>query len=366
MKYFTRIYIVFTSAVLLAGCAKEHAPNLDAQYQNADTITRFINPIKKSALDPYVTFKDGFYYYMSTGSNYLTLSRLREMIFLDQAYSKTIYTPPADSAFNTNVSKPEIHFLDGKWYVYFSADNGQPINRRIYAIENNSIDPLLGNWEFKGKVADPAADFVATDGSVLEYDGQLYFLWSGFKTTPTSETTIERGLYIAKMKNPYTLEGGRVLISDPTKSWERDQYIEDGKTFRVAIDQNPQVIKNSAGDVFISFTAGPCQTDNISLGLLSLKSGADPMIASNWVKSSLPVFSSSRDAYGPAFNGFFKSADGKEDWIIYNANLLPGQGCGTTRSPRIQKFSWNSDGTPNFGTPAGTTLGTDSLSRPSK
>ncbi|MDR3734590.1 MAG: family 43 glycosylhydrolase [Acidobacteriaceae bacterium] len=50
-------------------------------------------------------------------------------------------------------------------------------------------------------------------------------------------------------------------------------------------------------------------------------------------------------------NGFFKSLDGKEDWIIYHANSAPGQGCGATRSPRIQRFTWNPDGTPNFGIP---------------
>jgi len=33
------------------------------------------------------------------------------------------------------------------------------------------------------------------------------------------------------------------------------------------------------------------------------------------------------------------------------ANPEPGEGCGNFRSPRIQRFTWNVDGTPNFGTP---------------
>jgi len=73
------------------------------------------------------------------------------------------------------------------------------------------------------------------------------------------------------------------------------------------------------------------------------------------IQSSLP----SRDlkkalcpgAYAPGHNGFFKSRDGKEDWIIYHANSLPNQGCGNARNPRMQKFTWNADGTPNFGEP---------------
>ncbi|HEU5087947.1 MAG TPA: family 43 glycosylhydrolase, partial [Roseiflexaceae bacterium] len=47
----------------------------------------------------------------------------------------------------------------------------------------------------------------------------------------------------------------------------------------------------------------------------------------------------------------FKSPDGREDWIIYHANRLPTEGCTGTRITRAQPFTWNSDGTPNFGTP---------------
>ncbi|MEJ7661106.1 MAG: family 43 glycosylhydrolase [Hymenobacter sp.] len=57
------------------------------------------------------------------------------------------------------------------------------------------------------------------------------------------------------------------------------------------------------------------------------------------------------EAYGPGHNGFFKSKDGSEDWLVYHANNLVGQGCGDSRNPRIQKFTWNADDTPNFGTP---------------
>jgi GH43 family beta-xylosidase len=55
--------------------------------------------------------------------------------------------------------------------------------------------------------------------------------------------------------------------------------------------------------------------------------------------------------YAPGHNSFFKSPDGKEDWILYHANSLPGQGCGGFRSPRAQKFSWDKNGFPVFGIP---------------
>src|SRR4029079_7651624 len=94
-------------------------------------------------------------------------------------------------------------------------------------------------------------------------------------------------------------------------------------------------------------------TDDYALGMLTLADGADPLVAANWTKSATPVFTKnpSNSACVPGHNSFFKSVDGTEDWILYHANSSAGQGCGDTRNPRIQKFTWNADGTPNFGEP---------------
>lgn len=66
--------------------------------------------------------------------------------------------------------------------------------------------------------------------------------------------------------------------------------------------------------------------------------------------------------FAPGHNSFFKSPDEKEDWILYHANAHKGEGCGWHRSPRAQKFTWNTDGTPNFGEPvkAGVSINTPS------
>ena len=55
--------------------------------------------------------------------------------------------------------------------------------------------------------------------------------------------------------------------------------------------------------------------------------------------------------YGPGHHSFFTSPDGTETWIAYHANSSPSQGCGTTRTTRVQKISWNADGTPDLGVP---------------
>ncbi|WP_166427594.1 RICIN domain-containing protein [Nonomuraea mesophila] len=60
----------------------------------------------------------------------------------------------------------------------------------------------------------------------------------------------------------------------------------------------------------------------------------------------------------PGAASFVKSPDNTETWVVYHANSSAGQGCGTTRTTRAQKISFNSDGSPNLGVPVrtGTTI----------
>jgi len=87
--------------------------------------------------------------------------------------------------------------------------------------------------------------------------------------------------------------------------------------------------------------------------MLETSVGANLLNPKSWHKAPRPVFSSlpAAHAYGAGHNSFFKSPDGREDWILYHANPEPHQGCDGHRSPRAQPFTWNSDGTPNFGVP---------------
>ena len=85
---------------------------------------------------------------------------------LKTAEQKTIFTPPQGTAYSKEIWAPEIHFINGKWYAYFAADDGNNNNHRMYVLENTSADPMQGEWIFKGKVADPS-DKWAIDGDVF-------------------------------------------------------------------------------------------------------------------------------------------------------------------------------------------------------
>jgi len=311
----------------------------------------FTNPLLTSGPDPWVIKKDNFYYYTHTLGNRIAIWKTQKMSDLKNASAQTIWSAPSTGANSKDIWAPEIHFINNKWYAYYAADDGTNANHRMYVLENTSPDPLTGTWESKGKISDVTNKW-AIDGTVFDYNGQLYFIWSGWE----GDVDGRQDIYIAKMTDPLTIEGSRVMISTPTYDWE--------KIGTPDVNEGPEILKNTNGKIFLTYSASGCWNDDYALGMLTLKDGGNPLVAGDWTKTPTPVFTknTSGSAYGPGHNSFFKSVDGTENWILYHANLSSGQGCGDTRNPRIQKFTWNADGTPNFGQPVAAGL---SVTKPS-
>lgn len=325
--------------------------------QGTESDVSFTNPLLPSGADPYSTFKDGWYYYTNTTPNKLVIWKTRNLADLKTAEKKTIWEA-APNDMNA-IWAPEIHYIKGKWYMYFAGVMGKSKNHRMYVLENASQDPLQGDWVMKGKVADPS-DKWAIDGNVFTHRGQLYMMWSGWE----GDVNIQQNIYIAKMKNPWTITGNRVKISSPEFDWEKHGDLgEKSDPPHVNVNEGPQILIKGK-KMFVIYSASGCWTDFYALGMLSADASADPLDAKSWIKSPQPVFKQSPEngVYAPGHNSFFKSPNGKEDWILYHANSSAGLGCGSRRSPRAQRFSWNTDGNPNFGIPLKIT---DSLQIPS-
>lgn len=311
----------------------------------------FTNPLLPSGADPFSFYKDGYYYYTHSMGNRIDIWKTKNLADLKTSQRKTIYTPPPNTAWSKELWAPEIHFIKDKWYVYFAADDGRNENHRMYVLENAGADPLEGEWTFKGKIADPA-DKWAIDGDVFTWNDQLYMIWSGWE----GDTNGQQNIYIAKMKNPWTIEGNRVQIAAPQFEWEKHGDLNDaGNPPHVNVNEGPQALMHK-DKLFIVFSASGCWTDFYALGVLSFTGRQDLLDAGSWKKQPQPFFKQSKQngVYAPGHNSFFKSPDGKQDWILYHANDAPGQGCGRQRSPRAQTFTWSKDGMPQFGEPVQT------------
>ena len=155
------------------------------------------------------------------------------------------------------------------------------------------------------------------------------------------------------------MQGNRVLISKPTHKWERNGTVplewqkRTGEPPVLYINEGPQFLLDSHRDkLFIVYSANACWLD-YNLGLLKHTGKGSLLDPKRWKKHPKPVFVEAPEhgVYAPGHNSFFKSPDGKEDWILYHANPGPNDGCGAKRAPHTQKFSWKKNGTPYFGKP---------------
>lgn len=314
-----------------------------------DTVGKFRNPILTPGPDPWVTYRAGFYYVMHTTGNNLRIYKTAAMSRLSAARPVTVWTPPATGPNSRDIWAPELFSVNGKWYIYYAADNnGVDATHRMFVLENEAADPTTGTWVDRGQLNLPG-DRWAIDGTLLQLNGQLYYAWSGWENSVGGP----QNLYICKLTNPYTAEGPRVQLSAPELAWERQGFgVNEGPEFLVHTNR-----------VFLIYSASFCGTDLYTLGQLSADVGANLLNAAAWTKSPNPVFgpNAGNSTFGTGHNSFFATPDGKENWLVYHANPAPGQGCADFRSVRMQPFTWKADGSPDFGTPA--TL-TDYLKRP--
>jgi GH43 family beta-xylosidase len=316
---------------------------LRAQNQQLADSQTFTNPLLDSGPDPWVIYHDGFYYYTNTTARNLTLWKTRDITDLRDAEKKVVWTPPPSGPYSKQIWAPELHLINGVWYLYFAADNGQDANHRIWVLENSSPDPMQGNWTFKGELK-PDEGW-AIDPTVFENKGKWFIVWSGHDENGS------QALFIGQLKNPWTIKGHSTEISRPEYTWEKDYEPDVGKPYP-GVNEGPEALKHNH-TIFLIFSASGCWTDQYALGMLKASEDSNLLKAKSWKKYARPVLSESpaAQAYGPGHNTFFKSPDGKQDWILYHANPGPHEDCRDLRSPRAQPFTWRPDGSPEFGTP---------------
>ncbi|MCF0055051.1 family 43 glycosylhydrolase [Dyadobacter sp. CY356] len=337
--------VIFWSVLLLfidASCKKQTQLPSPGEQQTAT----FTNPLLNAAPDPYVFQKDTTYYYLHTLGNRIQIWKTGKMSKLKDVTPVTVFSAPATGGNSRDIWAPELYFVNGKWYIYYTGSDGNDREHRLWVLENENPDPTQGTWTDKGKLSTQPADLWSIDATLFQHNNSLYLIWSG-RPFAGGSTDLTQNLYISKMSDPFTLTGSTVLISSPQFDWEKRGF---------AVNEGPEILISPNGKIHLVYSASYCGDDRYSLGLMNLKDGSDPVSAASWTKSDAPVFTglASANAYGAGHNSFFKSRDGKEDWIIYHANSASGQGCGDARNVRMQKFSWTADGFPVFGEPVAT------------
>lgn len=305
----------------------------------------FNNPLIAQRADPHVwKHTDGYYYLTATVPEYdrIVLRRATTLQGLASAPETVIWRKHSSGEMGAHIWAPEIHFIDGRWFIYFAAGRADDIWRiRMYVLENSSANPLTGTWAERGRIF-THLDTFSLDATTFVHNGARYLAWAQSDPAVGSGTS----LYLARMSSPTAITGTPVRIATPTYSWE---------TVGHRVNEGPAVIIRN-GRVFMAFSASATDS-NYCVGLLTASASSNLLSASSWTKSSQPIFRSNdaTSQYGPGHNSFAVSEDGQSDIIVYhdrNYKNISGDPLNDpNRRTRMQKLYWNSDGTPNFGIP---------------
>ena len=310
----------------------------------------FTNPVWDGA-DPWMVKHGNKYIYCFSQNNSIHVSRSDRMTIKGEIHA--IWKVPETGWNQACVWAPEIHFIEGHWYVYYAAGvSGPPFIHQRTGVLRSKTSDVFSEYEdlgmlYTGDNPDiPGSNIWAIDMTVFSLNNKLYAVWSGWEKQVDTDKTSQH-LYIQERENPYTLKGKRVLLSSPEESWETGGPLN--------LNEGPEVLIN--GDkVFIVYSCRESWTPEYRLGMLQLKDTiADPLVRDNWIKTG-PVFKGNEKVFGVGHCSFIKSPDGMESWIVYHSKKSTKPGW--ERDVRIQPFTWKPDDTPDFGEaiPAGVPL----------
>ncbi|HYX35640.1 MAG TPA: family 43 glycosylhydrolase [Oligoflexus sp.] len=245
----------------------------------------FHNPVVETGADPWVIHKDGFYYYcMTDGKTSISVAKAKNLHDIGKVPAVKVWQAPPGTDHSGQHWAAELHFLDGRWYIYYAASQGDNASHRMFVLESEAVDPL-GPYGFKGRLA-TATDRWAIDGTVLEAgNGKRYFVWSGWE----GHQDFAQNLYIAPMVNPWTLQQPDL----PFIPMEAEQAVLSQATIRTTRSASGErsVSNIDSADSFVEFSfeaprAGPYQIDirysngtqALSTHVLSLNDGAKQVV----------------------------------------------------------------------------------------
>ncbi|QGK74220.1 family 43 glycosylhydrolase [Flavobacterium sp. SLB02] len=310
--------------------------------QSYSQSTEFNNPIAEQRADPWVYKTDtGDYFLIATVPEYdrIVLRKANSINGLKEAKEKEIWHKHEKGVMGSHIWAPELHRIDGKWYIYFAAGEAENIwNIRMWVLSNSSADPMQGKWKEEGQIKTQKESF-SLDATTFEHKGKRYLIWAQNVRGGDSGTA----LVLSEMKNPTTLTGPEVILTEPEFSWERVKY---------NVNEGPAVIKKD-GRIFIAYSAS-ATNHNYCMGLLWANEDTDLLNAANWNKSPGPVFYTSEELkrYGPGHNSFTTSEDGKSTIMIYHARdykeIQGHELSDKNRATRARKVNWTKSGFPDF------------------
>lgn len=312
-----------------------------------DNTVKYNEPWILQRADPYVyKHTDGKYYFTASVPAYdaIVLRCSDTLAGLAQAEEKVLWTKHESGPMSKHIWAPEIHFLYGKWYIYYAGGEMEAEwEIRPYVLECQGEDPMTDEWIEKGKMRrakDDEFSFEAfsLDATVFENKGRWYYIWAE-KVGVGKQIS---NLYIAEMENGYTLKTVQVMLTTPDYDWERHGFW---------VNEGPGIIKHD-GKIFMTYSASETGIQ-YCVGMLSADEDADLLDPKSWTKERYPVLTTNEEKgiYGPGHNSFTKDEEGN-DIIVYHARteaeIVGNPLYNPNRHAMLMKIKWGEDNRPIF------------------
>lgn len=310
---------------------------------------KYINPLILQRADPWIyKHTDGRYYFTASVPEYdrIELRTAAEIEMLSCAEPIIVWKKHDQGEMSQLIWAPEIHYLCGKWYIYFAAAPSKELDKdkgtfqhRMYVLE--AENPVKGPWIEKGRI-DTGMDTFSLDATVFEFGQKQYYVWA----QKDPEIDGNSNLYLAQMENPWTLKLPGTMLTRPEYDWECSV---------IPVNEGPAVLIRDPW-VYLTYSANATGAE-YCIGLLRASVHADLLKAESWEKMKEPVFVSSPEnrKYGPGHSCFTKSEDGAEDLLVYHvresASFQGNPLYEPNRHTCIQCIRWKEDGMPDFGKP---------------
>lgn len=307
----------------------------------------FTNPVFVGQ-DPWVTFVDGVYYYSSANCVVadICIKQSRTLTGLATAPWQGVWKHGRDSGINgKEIWAPEMHRVDGRWVIYYAADDGDNNHHRLFALTSDGQGDALGTFVeadtgLPHGQLDASTDHWGIDPNVFTAaDGKLYLTWS---CTNQADSAFPQRICLAPLRDAVHVGGATVFLSTPSETWEtRGKPIQEGP---VGYTRN--------GNTYITYSGSASWiADDYAVGLLTLGKHASTLDAAAWHKSG-PIFDHHGKVYGPGSVVFVPSPDGTQMWNVYHAierlDCSPAYRC---RDIRMQPMRFDAQGAPILDTP---------------
>ena len=335
------------------------------EYTLNGTVEGYDNPLIEQRADPHIKYDetDDAYYFtasypafnnVNNGYDKIILRKADTITELSDANEITIWQAPSSGKMAKHVWAPEIHRIDGKWYVFFAAGNSDSIwaIRPYVLVCQNNDDPYNeaswkkadGSYEVYAATSKDSRYFknMSLDMTYFEHNGKHYVIWA--------DIIGQSALYMQEIdpSAPWAGTSDKViLLTTPEFGWERDSE---------RVNEGPTIIKHD-GKIFCAFSASGTGPE-YCIGMLYADEDADLMDEASWTKMGYPLLTSADvpGEYGPGHNSFTVDSEGNPVFVYHaRSEECYNNQCewassdslyDPCRHARVKNVHWNEEGLP--------------------